>query len=237
MKGRFPENGWTSRFCGRNLKFVKLQGLKKYISMIVIVILSLTSCSIHHGWKSTSEIVATKKDSAGVIVEQIERETHLIRKFYWFSPEGMTDDWVPDRPSFYLKNTNGKRTPLNFLAKEVTPYFFPLVEDRWIAIYEVKSSAYSDLFDRYGDLDVTVFDERGINHTSTVMGCYYLATSMNKILTPNWRPLRENMKDYDFNHKIDFEANNIIFRTYKGDFIFKISDGTLKPSPSDKKTD
>jgi hypothetical protein len=209
--------------------------LQKNFLIVVIGILSLTSCSIHHGWKSTSKIVATKRDSIGVIIEQIECETHLTRKFYWFSPEGMADHWVPDRPLFYLINANGKRTHLDYFAKEATPYFFPLAEGRWIAINEVERSPNSDLFDRYGNLDVTVFDEKSVYHKTTVVGCYYLATSNNKILTPNWRPLRENMKDYDFNYKINFEADNIIFRTYKGDFIFNISDGTSKLSPSDSK--
>ena len=199
------------------------------LSLCLPTLVVLSGCvPIHTGSYTTKRTISTRLDHNGKAVESLEEEEVISKTFWPATPDGpFVSRQHPSKLVYFLVRTNGTHEKLPFLTKKKSDAYhdfagiFPISQDRWLGISRTEAAPYVE---EASALNVTVFDQHGILWSKTITGCYY-NTLQN---SPHWKPLRDDMKVFELNYKFDRATEEVTFRTYEGDFLFKASDGSLQ---------
>lgn len=206
-------------------------------SLTFVLAFILCGCSVPVGSKSEWSECAHRTSSTGDVVERIFRRVTSVEKQYLFSPEGPVRRYEVSKVELYIQKGEEPRKPLRFLREsgdfaELHFDFLPLDDGLWFALK--RSDHRRDDYVAYtSNLVARVFSSSGIVSEAVIVGCYvkypgYKSLTNEKfLLTPNWRPLRNNIEDYKLNYRVDTAEHRVIFRTYRGDYNFDLRSGLL----------
>ncbi len=212
------------------------QAVALLCSLLLVELLSSCTAYIPTGRDYKTRVVGSRLDATGKVEESIVEEEVHGGRFYPATVDGpFVSGKTLDGFRYYLRDARGQQWRLDFLERKAWGenffIFVPLKKGRWIGVsrYGGDGSLAGYVEDAV-QLDVVVFEGARQLFRNRVVGCYYnLGEPMpGSRKPPEWRPIREGLREYDPNYLIDATREIAVFRTYKGDVMFDCKDGSLK---------